>query len=130
MDDMERKLVTEDFVKDPMAYNRCLGGNGCVKYPKGCILITFNGRTGSLRDWSEWIGIGPEIIRQRIKKGMSMQEIIDLPPRERDKIWTNSAGESHTLNEWAKITGMTYLRILARLRAGWTVDRALSGPIP
>lgn len=126
MDDMERSIVTEEFVRDPATYNRCLGGNGLVNYPRGCLVIRYNGRSGSLRDWSEWIGLSPEIIRQRLKKGMSMKQIIDTPPRRRDRLWTNSAGESHTLNEWSRISGLAYNLILRRLKMGWNLDRAIS----
>ena len=37
-------------------------------------------------------------------------------------------GETHTLAEWARKLDIPYGRLLARLRRGWTVDRAFSQP--
>lgn len=38
-------------------------------------------------------------------------------------------GETHTLSEWAKITGMARGTIRARLMGGWTPEQALSEPV-
>lgn len=35
-------------------------------------------------------------------------------------------GETHTESEWARITGINVSTIYARLKRGWTVDRALT----
>ena len=126
MNRKEIELIDDKVLTDPKSYNICRGGSFQFAYPKGCIIIEYSGRKGSLREWSEWIGLSPEIIRNRFKKGMSMAEIIALPPRERDKIWFNDKGEGHTLNEWCDMTGLDYTRLSSRLRAGWTLDEALS----
>lgn len=126
MNRKEIELIDDKVLADPKSYNRCRGGSFQFAYPKGCIIIEHDGRKGSLREWSEWIGLSPDIIRTRFRKGMSMAEIIALPPRERDKIWFNGKGEGHTLNEWCNMTGLNYARVSARLRAGWTLDEALS----
>jgi hypothetical protein len=38
-------------------------------------------------------------------------------------------GESHTLAEWGRILGVPASRISARLRSGWSPDRALTAPL-
>lgn len=38
-------------------------------------------------------------------------------------------GVTHTIAEWSKITGFSWLAIRQRLRYGWTVERTLTEPI-
>lgn len=38
-------------------------------------------------------------------------------------------GESHTMAEWADILGMTINALFERLKAGWSVERALTTPL-
>ena len=38
-------------------------------------------------------------------------------------------GETHTVSEWAKITGLSRGLIKDRLRLGWSIERALTEPI-
>jgi hypothetical protein len=35
-------------------------------------------------------------------------------------------GQSHSLKEWARITGLSYIAIDRRLRYGWSIERALT----
>lgn len=37
-------------------------------------------------------------------------------------------GKTHTIGEWAEITGIPYRTIALRLKLGWTVERALTQP--
>lgn len=126
MNRKEIELVNDILVSDPMSYNRRPGGNFSAVYPKGCIVIEHDGKTGLIRDWSEWTGISPNVIRARLKKGMSMAEIMSIPPRQRDKVWFNNSGEGHTIYEWCAQTGLKYDRVSARLRAGLSIDEALT----
>ena len=38
-------------------------------------------------------------------------------------------GESHTIAEWSKITGFNWYTIRARLKYGWSIERALTQPL-
>jgi hypothetical protein len=38
-------------------------------------------------------------------------------------------GETRTLSQWGRVTGVTGLTIYKRLHRGWSVEKALSGPI-
>lgn len=38
-------------------------------------------------------------------------------------------GETHTIAEWSRITGLSWLTIRQRLRYGWTVERTLTEPV-
>jgi hypothetical protein len=49
--------------------------------------------------------------------------------RRQDVLEYEHGGESHTLNEWAEITGMPYARLHARVKVlGWTFDKAIGEP--
>lgn len=43
----------------------------------------------------------------------------------RNSLFIECDGQRRTLAEWAEITGLQYTTIRGRLRAGWSVDRAL-----
>lgn len=38
-------------------------------------------------------------------------------------------GETHTMSEWADLTGMPYQRLNTRIYLGWSVERALTEPV-
>jgi hypothetical protein len=38
-------------------------------------------------------------------------------------------GQTHTIAEWSRITGLSWLTIRQRLRYGWTVERTLTEPV-
>jgi hypothetical protein len=46
----------------------------------------------------------------------------------RDAVWIEHGGETKTLDEWAKATGIRYGTLHMRLRHGWTIERALTTP--
>lgn len=68
-------------------------------------------------------------------KGMTIQEIFDklydgtYRKTERPTKKITFAGETHTLYEWAKIQGIGYSRLKARISAGWPTSKALTAPI-
>lgn len=37
-------------------------------------------------------------------------------------------GETHTLSEWSRLSGINYMSLKTRLRRGWTIERALTTP--
>ena len=39
----------------------------------------------------------------------------------------SAAGQTHTVNEWARLTGIKKTTIKERLRRGWSAERALGG---
>lgn len=129
MNDKEREIVNEDFVADPRTYNRILGGSFSGQYNNGCLIIEHEGQKHTLAEWEAILGIDREIIRQRYKKGMTMQQIIDIPPRERDKIWFMLDGEGHTIYEWVKISGLDYNTLRRRLvDLKMSVEEAVTKP--
>lgn len=129
MNNKERELVNESFVADSKTYNRILGGSCAGNYHNGRIVIEYNGQTHSIAEWEAILGISRFVIRHRYNKGMTMQQIIDIPPRERDKVWFKSTGEGHTIYEWVKISGLDYDTLRRRLSdMKMPVDEAVTKP--
>lgn len=48
---------------------------------------------------------------------------------KRTNRWLSFAGETHTVVGWAHKTGLKPVTLKARLRAGWSVERALTEPL-
>lgn len=38
-------------------------------------------------------------------------------------------GETHSVGEWAEITGIAYFTLMRRIKAGWPVERAMTEPV-
>ena len=87
--------------------------------------ITYNNETKTASEWSEVTGIPASTIAKRHREGWSAEKTIETPVRKA-KLVTNSLGESHTLDEWAAITGLSRDVIYSRIyNLGWNVDIAL-----
>lgn len=39
------------------------------------------------------------------------------------------AGETHTLQEWSRITGIDYYTLRLRVKRGWSIEKALTVPL-
>ena len=85
-------------------------------------------------------GFDPEAVRERAVKLLAepyvprrQRQRSDAPKRTgRTSVKAKRItfkGETHTLSEWAKITGLSVGTINSRLRRGWTVERMLTEPM-
>lgn len=86
-------------------------------------LLTYNGETKALWEWSEIKGIHPESVSSRIKLGWSVEDALDKPVRGR---LVTYRGETRQLNEWAKVLGLCPQTLRLRYVKGWPVERLLS----
>ena len=71
-----------------------------------------------------------EILHDRIRAGWTTEEVLTTEVRKNkvgEKIYFN--GESHTISEWADITGITQKAISDRLIRGFTVEKVLTQPL-
>lgn len=93
-------------------------------------IIEFDGVRLPVVDWAERLGVPVEMLRGRIKQGWSDEAIIATPrqhsPPRKEKYEFN--GESHTIIEWSKITGINRKTLQARLFGGWPIAVALTSP--
>lgn len=97
------------------------------------VLITFNGKTQTLAEWSRETGIQEGTIRFRMKSGWSVRDALTTPVQKQKKREKNYQieykGKSHTMTEWANIIGCRVATLRRRLYSGWSIERALETPI-
>ena len=83
--------------------------------------VTFKGETHCLMDWANILGISYQVLRRKIVvEGMSPEEAFSKSSyRNREDFKANEIltynGESHSVDEWAKITGLRYDLIRKRI---------------
>lgn len=91
-----------------------------------CILIEYNGEILSPRELSQRTGVLETTIIRRHKRGLTGPELwAPTTNNSRAKRYTHD-GQSHTVPEWSKITGVPANTIRSRLEAGRTIGEALS----
>lgn len=86
-------------------------------------MLTYNGKTQTIADWSRETGIPITTIRNRIAKGASGDELFSS--RQRPPIMIEYHGEKKSLVEWCKELNIPYDRTKARYYAGKNVDEVL-----
>ena len=82
-------------------------------------LLTINGETKNVSQWSQITGIHRETIYRRIRHGLSDEECIQ--PVEKPLCLTIN-GETKTHGEWAQIAGINRETIYRRIKMGWTSE--------
>jgi len=86
--------------------------------------LTFNGETKTIHAWAEDLGIDPEVIISRYKRGNSVERILrkDIAkPVEKRMITYN--GETLSVADWARKTGIKYRTIIGRLERNLPLDQ-------
>lgn len=94
-------------------------------------LVTVNGETMCVEDWSRRTGVSSRAIVKRLNKGMSPKDAVSLPSKAvnggiRE---VTADGVTRRLHEWARDLGATPEAIAARLRNGWSPEMAVSVPV-
>ena len=120
-------------------------------------LMTFDGQEQSIADWALDYGITPGIIIDRLNSGWSIERSIIKPmvavkgqvlnhrylrnylrryrpircpqaaPGKRQRY--ELEGQSHTLTQWSKITGIQRKTLKYRLEHGWSFETAIQTPV-
>lgn len=96
------------------------------------LLVTFKGRTQALAAWAEEVGISYSTLKSRLENGWSAQRMLStsiIPVDMRRVVYLRFQGRMQPLREWAKELGMKPVTLAARLKSGWSVERALSTPV-
>lgn len=90
-------------------------------------LITANGETRCLQEWAEITGIHPMSLLHRLNNGWSSEDAVNLPisksPSEAARKSKNAKlisheGKTMCIKEWADFTGIPYMVIWRRFKAG------------
>ena len=95
---------------------------------------TYKGRSGTLAEIAKFFGVDADMVRQRVKKlGWGLERAIETPvifcAGGGSKKKHFGFGKSLTLRGWSDQCGIGYQTLLARLRAGWTIEAAVSAPL-
>ena len=92
------------------------------------IQLEYNGCVKPLSDWARELKIDAQIIRDRLSSGWSTERALSEKPKSFDKLPLVTAfGETKTVKEWAKATGIDYRCLIRRLfKYNWSAERSLS----
>lgn len=81
-------------------------------------IITFLGKSMTVREWEDYFEYPEGAIQNRLDKGWSEDRAIITPYKRRTPAEYTYQGETHTLREWAEITGIKANTLRERIRAG------------
>lgn len=98
-----------------------------------CRTATMDGVTQTWADWCEAYGIERNTVYHRLRNGYTFEHAIKKPPKKGQRWWSTAQvtvrGETHTPDEWLKISGLTRMGALQRqYRRGMTIEEAISTP--
>lgn len=91
-------------------------------------LLTLNGETLPLIEWSRRFGVASHVIAQRVGRGWSLQRALTAPidvKRASDRLLRHN-GKTLNVSAWARELGISRDSIRGRLRLGWSVADALT----
>lgn len=93
-------------------------------------VIEFRGKTQTLMQWSEELGIGRIALTDRIDRcGWSIEKAFTEPYKYKARQIISYNGEAKLVAEWAAQLGIKTKNLSRRLRNGMSLDVALSGPM-
>lgn len=93
-------------------------------------VVTFRGETKTLAQWGRELALDPDVISERLVRGWSIERALTSKKgsRRQDARLLSLRGETKTITEWARATGIGRTTIGMRLDQGWTPERALTTP--
>lgn len=95
--------------------------------------IEYRGKTQTLAEWADELGIGYDALHGRLRRGWSIKRAFTTPigpaPENRQFPYeVEYQGETLALTEWAEQLGISYKTLHYRLTHGWSVERAFTTP--
>lgn len=93
-------------------------------------IISFNGKTQTLAQWSDELGVDARTLWARLKKWPVERALTEHTHSEfRRKLLTYN-GETHSVYDWARICNIKPTTLSTRInRFGWSVEKALTTPV-
>ena len=97
--------------------------------------LTLDDETLTVAEWSHRTGIRMNTIHRRMREGLSASRIL-APGKQFSGVVQTRAdwkrltmnGETLTVSEWARKTGVSIEAIYRRIRHGWSDERCIVGP--
>ena len=78
------EIVADDYWPYPLTLKEIettLGMDSEGQKRKNNHFLTFDGKTRTLMEWSRVLGIHPDVISKRLKRGLTVREALTLPLR-------------------------------------------------
>ena len=89
-------------------------------------IITYNGKTQNLKQWCDELNLSYNVIAQRISTyHWSIEKAFETEGNPNKRMLTYK-GKTQNLNAWCRELGIKQATLSLRLKAGWSVERALS----
>ena len=90
-------------------------------------MLTFKGRTQSLAQWTDDVGMAQATVYGRLARGWSTRKALTVSTLSNEPTTIVFRGEEKTLREWSDLFGVKKRTILDRLRLGWNIEDAITG---
>ena len=90
--------------------------------------LDFCGKSLTVREWGRETGISDATIRERLKRGWSVEDALTIPVLKMNQEYSCD-GKTMTLPQWADYKGMKVSTLRFRLNNGWTIEDALNIPV-
>lgn len=139
MDEVNKTFSTNPTLPEGIILQAVRDWRHLVKLGKESAVLGSNGTISlaEIREFfeSEWCAalcgkLDPLLILRRLERErINGQEEKQEQPKRRE-ITLEHNGETHTLMQWSRITGIKYQLLYSRLFVGlWSVERALTEPV-
>jgi hypothetical protein len=89
--------------------------------------ITFEGRTQTLTQWSEELGINSEALNSRLENGWTIEDAFTTSITKGREI--TYLDKTQTITQWSEELGISVSALYNRFSYGWTVERAFTTPV-
>lgn len=92
------------------------------------VVIEFRGERHVITDWAKIVGIPLSCLLDRKRLGWSVEDMLTTPMNnnlrrpKKGKTLTYK-GETHSLIEWSRITGLKWWTLQNRVKLGWSTER-------
>lgn len=102
------------------------------KNKRNTVRVTIDGVTKIWADWCRYYNVADSTIRNRVSKGMVVEEAFKTPVDKefRQDTIVSLNGEKKTVKEWCEIKGEKLLTVRARVtKYGMPLEEALTKPV-
>ena len=88
-------------------------------------LLTYNGITLTMAEWSRKLNIDQDVIYMRLKRGMTVERALTQNVRKINNTYLFN-GKRKTLKKWAEIYGVSYMHLYNKIYKGQSINQILT----